>query len=135
ALGHRFRGHSDTEVLTTAMEQWGVEKAIEKFAGMFAFGAYDRQERALWLVRDRVGIKPLYYAHRAGEIAFASELRALSPLSWVDKTIDRDALASYLQYLCVPAPVSIWKGAKKLSPGEILRWDANGPRTWRYWTV
>lgn len=135
AQGVVFRGNSDTEVLVTAIERWGMEATIERIAGMFAFGVYDLHEDVLWLVRDRIGIKPLYYAHRPGQIVFASELQALRPVPWVDREIDRDALASYLQYMCVPAPASILRGVRKLRGGEWLRWDRQSLQLGRYWTV
>ncbi|MCS6777279.1 MAG: asparagine synthase (glutamine-hydrolyzing) [Chloroherpetonaceae bacterium] len=130
-----FRGNSDTEVLVAAIELWGMEATVERIAGMFAFAVYDRHEDALWLVRDRIGIKPLYYAHRPGQIVFASELQALRPVPWIDREIDRDALASYLQYMCVPAPASILRGVRKLRGGEWLRWDRRSLQSGRYWTV
>lgn len=133
--GCRFRGHSDTEVLVTAIEVWGLESAIERLAGMFAFGLYDRQERRLWLVRDRLGIKPLYYAYGPQGIAFASELQALQPLPWLDDRLDTDALHAYFRHLCIPGPATILRGARKLLPGELLRRDAAGVTLQRYWDI
>jgi asparagine synthase (glutamine-hydrolysing) len=135
AIGCRFRGHSDTEVMLAAIETWGLEPAVQRFAGMFAFGLYDRRESCLWLVRDRLGIKPLYYAQRAGELAFASELMALKPLPWLNQTVDLDALYAYFRYLCVPAPATIIDGARKLLPGTMLRWDGDEMRVVRYWDL
>lgn len=123
--GHAFRGESDTEVLLHACMEWGVEIAVKKLEGMFAFGFYDRVEKMLWLVRDPMGIKPLYYAHTERRIAFASELTPLIMLPWVDRGIDQDALFSYFRYGYVPAPASILKGVRKVSSGEIVRY-ANG---------
>ncbi len=133
--GHSFRGHSDTEVMLAAFEEWGVEAALQRFNGMFAFAVWDRQERTLLLARDRMGEKPLYYAERDGEIAFASELSALWQLSWLDKTVDRAALAAYFRYLCVPAPATIVRGARKLRPGEMLKWHEGKSEISSYWSV
>lgn len=132
-LGLKFRGHSDTEVIVAAIEEWGVAAAVKRFVGMFAFGVYDRQEHRIWLVRDRLGIKPLYYANHSGEFAFASELQALKQLPWLDQNIDENALHAYFRYLCVPAPATIIKGAKKLPPASILCWDGKEITISCYW--
>lgn len=133
--GHIFRGHSDTEVMLAAFEEWGVEPALGKFNGMFAFAVWDRQTRRLLLARDRMGEKPLYFAERDGSIAFASELGGLWHLPWLDRRVDRTALAAYLRYLCVPAPATIVRGARKLSPGTIYRWQDGRGETRAYWTI
>lgn len=132
-FGLKFRGHSDTEVIIAAIEEWGVAAAVRRFVGMYAFGVYDRQEQRIWLVRDRLGIKPLYYANHSGEFAFASELQALKQLPWLDQTIDKNALYAYFRYLCVPAPATIIKGAKKLPPASILCWDGKEVIINCYW--
>jgi len=134
-LGHVFRGHSDTEVMLAAFEAWGLEHAIDRFNGMFAFAVWDRRERRLTLARDRMGEKPLYYAKRAGEIAFASELGSLWHLPWLDRRIDRMALAAYFRYLCVPAPAAIVRGARKLEPGTVYRWKEGKGEIHSYWSV
>nr|WP_319564278.1 asparagine synthase (glutamine-hydrolyzing) [uncultured Rhodoferax sp.] len=134
-VGHSFRGHSDTEVMLAAFEEWGVEGALLRFNGMFAFAVWDRKERNLLLARDRMGEKPFYYAERDGEIAFASELSALWQLPWLDKTVDRAALAAYFRYLCVPAPATIVRGARKLRPGEMLKWKDGKSEISSYWSV
>lgn len=133
--GHSFRGHSDTEVILAAFEEWGVEPALEKFNGMFAFAVWDRQIRRLTLARDRMGEKPLYFAERNGNIAFASELTGLWQLPWLDRRIDRDALAAYFRYLCVPAPAAIVCGARKLAPGTLYRWQNGQGELHTYWQV
>ena len=135
ALGHSFRGHSDTEVMLAAFEEWGVEAALQQFNGMFAFAVWDKQERCLLLARDRMGEKPLYYAERGGDIAFASELSGLWQLSWLDKSVDKEALAAYFRYLCVPAPATIVVGARKLQPGEFLKWKNGKGEIASYWSV
>jgi asparagine synthase (glutamine-hydrolysing) len=110
-----LRGHSDTEVLLACIERWGLERAVTKFIGMFAFALWDRAERTLSLVRDRLGVKPLYYEHTANGVTFASELKALGR-----GEVDRDALALYVRYGYVPAPYSIYRGVRKVMPGTIL---------------
>ncbi|SVD13858.1 uncharacterized protein METZ01_LOCUS366712, partial [marine metagenome] len=119
-LGHRFEGHSDTEVMLAAFVQWGVEASVKKFNGMFAFAVWDRLDRRLWLARDRIGEKPLYYGVQNGTLFFASELKAIRANPEFKPEIDRDALASFLRFSYVPAPYSIYRGIKKLIPGHLL---------------
>jgi asparagine synthase (glutamine-hydrolysing) len=118
--GHRFRGHSDTEVLVAALAEWGVRGALERFNGMFALAAWDRRERTLHLARDRSGQKPLYYGWTGGVLLFGSELKALRAHPDFLDVVDRDALAMYLRRRCVPAPRSIYRGVRTLAPGTVL---------------
>lgn len=124
-----FRGHSDTEVLLAAIERWGLRGALERSVGMFALALWDAEERVLWLARDRVGEKPLYYA-RAGPdgraVLFGSELKALRAHPAFQQVIDRDALALYFRFGYVPAPFSIYQGCRKLPPGTVLRIGSDG---------
>jgi asparagine synthase (glutamine-hydrolysing) len=120
SMGHRFRGHSDTEVMLAAMEQWGVDEALPLFNGMFAFAVWDRKERRLHLVRDRLGEKPLYYGWMGQTFLFGSELKALVAHPEFNDEVDRDSLALYLRYNCIPAPYSIYRGIKKLPPATKL---------------
>jgi len=119
-LGHTFRGHSDTEVMLEAVSEWGLETAIRKFVGMFAFALWDRRERVLHLVRDRLGIKPLYCGWQDKTFLFASELKALRAHTDFEPEINRGALALYLRYGYIPQPYSIYQGIWKLPPGHIL---------------
>jgi asparagine synthase (glutamine-hydrolysing) len=124
-LGARqWRGHSDTEVMLEAFESWGVESAVKRFVGMFAFALWDRQGRKLYLVRDRLGIKPLYYGHIGGNIVFGSELKAIRQYPDFQPEIDRDVLTLYLRHNYVPSPHCIYKGLFKLPPGHFLMLDS-----------
>ncbi len=136
-LGVRqWRGHSDTEIMLAAVEQWGVESAIKQFVGMFALALWDRQERKLYLVRDRLGIKPLYYGNVAGNFVFASELKAVRRYPGFMAQINRDSLALYLRFNYVPTPHCIYEGLRKLSPGCILTLDSADatPRINPFWS-
>lgn len=134
ALGFKFRGHSDTEVIVNGFAAWGVRETIEKLIGMFAIAAWDKKDRKLYLVRDRVGIKPVFWGHQNGKFFFASELKAFSQMPEWRPEVNREAVAAYLRYTYVPAPFSIFKNVQKLEPGCILSIRANeGPQFQRYW--
>lgn len=132
--GATFRGHSDTEVLLAAVEAWGLEEALRRANGMFAFALWDREERALTLARDRVGKKPLYYGWFDGVFLFGSELSALRRHPRFDARLDRDALGSFLRYGWLPQQRSIFAGCRKLPAASTLRVTAAGaeaePRAW-----
>src|SRR5579864_8246803 len=136
ASGHRFITESDTEVLVHGYEHWG-EAVVERLNGMFAFAIFDRPRRAVFLARDRVGIKPLHYAVDGRRLVFASELKALLRDPALRKGIDPVALDEYLAYEFVPSPRSIVRGISKLQPGHTLTWslDEGGPRLRRYWAA
>ncbi|HEX9060672.1 MAG TPA: asparagine synthase (glutamine-hydrolyzing) [Clostridia bacterium] len=122
--GHKgcylFKGTSDTEVMLEAFECFGIEASVRKFVGMFAFAVFDRSEKKLYLVRDRVGEKPLYYGVVGSSFVFASEMKAMYVFPGFSNDINRDALALYFRYCYVPAPHTIYKGINKLMPGSIL---------------
>jgi asparagine synthase (glutamine-hydrolysing) len=126
ALGHAFRGHSDTEVMLAAFTEWGVERAVRRFNGMFAFAVWDAEQRVLFLARDRLGEKPLYYGWVGKALVFGSELKALRAHPAFTGDVDRGALALYFRLSCVPAPHTIYRGIRKLPPGKLLTVRANG---------
>ena len=126
AAGERFRGHSDTEVLLAAVERWGLDGALARSAGMFAFALWDRHERRLHLVRDRLGKKPLYFGWVGGRFLFASELKAFHADPAFAPEVDRGALALFLRHSCVPAPYSIYRDVFKLPPAGRLSLRPNG---------
>jgi asparagine synthase (glutamine-hydrolysing) len=140
-VGARFRGHSDTEVMLAAIEAWGIAAAVSRFVGMFAFALWDRAERRLHLVRDRVGIKPLYWGWSRGALLFGSELTALRRHPSFDPRLNRDAVAAFLQFNYVPAPHAIFEGFRKLEPGCIRTFDLAGSepgaegRLTAYWSL
>jgi asparagine synthase (glutamine-hydrolysing) len=136
--GPRLRGHSDTEVILAAIEAWGLGAAVRRFVGMFAFALWDRRERTLHLVRDRLGIKPLYYGWTGNTLIFGSELKALARHPEFHGDIDRDAVALLLRYQCIPAPYCIYRGIRKLLPGTILTLttaDAKNATAVTYWSA
>jgi asparagine synthase (glutamine-hydrolysing) len=132
-----WRGHSDTEVMLEAIERCGLDTAVRRFVGMFAFALWDRLERSLYLVRDRLGIKPLYYGWVNGNFVFASELKALRQYPEFDNSIDRDALALYMRHNYVPAPHSIYRNIYKLKQGHILELKAGDqqPSVRQFWSA
>jgi asparagine synthase (glutamine-hydrolysing) len=123
--GHRFNGHSDSEVMLASFESFGVEAALPQFAGMFALGVWDRKDRILHLIRDRLGKKPLYIASVRGGLVFASELKAILAYPGFQPKIDLSALSMVLQHGFVPDHCCIWEGVFKLPPGTILSVSAS----------
>jgi asparagine synthase (glutamine-hydrolysing) len=136
AKGIVFRGHSDTEVMLEAIAAWGLETAVKQFIGMFAFALWDRKELNLYLVRDRMGIKPLYWGKSGSTFLFASEIKALLAYPEFDPKLNYPALASYLKHAYVPTPMSIYEGIHKLPPGTILCRKPDGLiDQYSYWTL
>ena len=132
--GHRWKtDHSDTEVILHAFEEWGID-CLHRFVGMFAFGLWDARTRDLWLVRDRVGIKPLYHTVHNGRLVFASEIKALLADPQQKRAVDEEAFYHFLSFLTTPAPQTIFAGIQKLPAGCWLRARENGDvRVERWW--
>lgn len=136
--GYTFRGHSDTEILLAAFEAWGVTVTMQRCVGMFAIALWDREDKALHLVRDRMGEKPLYYGDMGGTLLFGSELKALRAHPAWRGDIDRGAVALFLRHNYVPAPYSIYKNVRKVVPGTIVTIRAgrfNAPEITTYWSA
>lgn len=139
---YNWRGHSDTEVVLAAVEAWGLERALGRFVGMFAFALWDKLEQTLYLCRDRLGIKPLYYSRTPKGLLYGSELKALKAHPDFQPVIDRNALTLYLRYNCIPSPYSIFRNTWKLEPGcilkvtnDLIRHDGGLPAAYPYWSA
>lgn len=115
-----WQGHSDTETLLAGLRHWGIEKCLNKLDGMFAFALWDKSKQQLYLARDRMGEKPLYYGRNGDSFLFASELKAITAHSQWQGEINRDALSLFMKYNNVPSPYSIYKGIKKLPPAHFI---------------
>ncbi len=134
-LAMTFRGTSDTEILLEAITRFGVEGALARANGLFAFAAFDRATSTLHLARDHLGIKPLYFSRQNGAVAFASELKALRVLPGFSFTLEPGAVAAYLRHACVPAPQSIFREVEKLLPGERIEITPQSIRRSTYWDL
>ena len=127
--------HSDTEVILHAYERWGID-ALHKFRGMFAFGLWDNRKKELYLVRDRIGIKPLYFSIHHGRLTFASEIKALLKDPDQKRAVNEEALYHYLTFLTTPGPQTLFDGIQKLAPGTWLRVTSDGAvKEYKYWDV
>ena len=136
AAGNTFRGTSDTEVFLEGCVAWGVEATVGRLIGMFAFALWDRREKRLWLGRDRIGIKPLYYGEIDNLFLFGSELKALRAKDGWQPEIDRDALTAYFRFNYIPAPHTIYRNIYKLEPGTLLSLRlGEKPKLERYWDL
>ncbi len=130
-----LRGRSDTEVLVEGIAEWGLRATVEKLNGMFGFAVWDTKERTLSLVRDRMGIKPVYYGNCSGTFLFGSELKALRAHPQFNADIDRSALGSFLEHSYIPSDRSIYQGVHKLPPAHILTLGDGRPKLERYWSI
>jgi asparagine synthase (glutamine-hydrolysing) len=136
ARGVRFRGHSDTEIILEACEAWGPQQAAERLIGMFAFAWWDRRTRRLWLVRDRLGIKPLYWTQTSGAVLFASQPKSFFPHPQWRPFLDRDALAAYFRFGYLPSRHSIYRGLQQVQPGTIVAIDTrHRVETFVFWSA
>lgn len=122
----KWRGHSDTETLLYLLAEWGIEKTLQRLNGMFAFALWDKSEHILYLARDRMGEKPLYYGRSGDIFLFGSELKALRAHANWKSEINRDALTSYLRHNYIPSPYSIYRGIHKLPPAHFVKIQNNG---------
>ena len=128
----RFATQSDTEVLLQAFARWGIA-ALDRLRGMFAFALWDAHEQSLWLVRDRLGVKPLYYARLGQQLLFASEIKALLAHPRVSRRLNSRAVDDFLTYLYIPAPQTAFESVHELPPAHWLRWQNGQTRIERYW--
>jgi asparagine synthase (glutamine-hydrolysing) len=147
SAAHNWKGHSDTETLLAAIEQWGIEQALQKFIGMFALVVWDRELHKLLLARDRMGEKPLYYGWQGSGtkriFLFGSELKALRAHPDFRAEIDRDAIALQARHNYIPAPYTIYRGIRKLAPGHVLElpfddgvaFQDEAPPSRAYWSL
>jgi len=134
ARGHRFRSHCDTEVLLVGYREWGIDALVSRLRGMFAFAVWDNPRRALTLVRDRLGVKPLAFCARHGEIAFASTVAALRSAGF-GGGIDPQAVLEFLEFGYVTEARSIFEGIEKLAPATIAEWRDGRLERRQYWSL
>ncbi|MEZ5923999.1 MAG: asparagine synthase (glutamine-hydrolyzing) [Hyphomicrobiaceae bacterium] len=131
-----WRGHSDTEVILEAFATWGIEQSVQKLIGMFAIALWEVDARRLWLVRDRLGIKPLYWAEMGSSFLFGSELRTLRAHPAFRSEIDRDAASLFLRHNYYPNPHTVFTGVRQLPPGHLLCLEpGRSPRIFPYWSL
>ncbi|MCX6908205.1 MAG: asparagine synthase (glutamine-hydrolyzing) [Verrucomicrobia bacterium] len=132
---HQFRSGTDTEVIIHAYEEWGI-RCVEKFRGMFAFALWDARRGRLWMARDRLGIKPLYWCRTGGKLVFGSEMKSVLASGLVERRLNMDALNRCLAYGCLRAPWSMLSGVQMLPPGHTLTMESGGePVVERYWQL
>ncbi len=129
-----FRSHCDTEVILAAYLKWGIS-CVDRFQGMFAIALYDRETGALYLVRDRIGKKPLYYWKDGGNLVFASELKPIMEYPGFPRNIRRDVIKRYLYQQCVNEPDAIFENVYKVEPGQIVRFCSGKTDMWKYWDI
>src|SRR3990170_6247198 len=132
--GYEFRSRSDTEVILSAWALWG-ESSLDRLRGMFAFAIWDNSQRVLWLARDRLGEKPLYYTFIKNRLIFSSEIRSLLASGVIERRIDSDGLDSYLTFGSVTQPYTLVKNVKSLEPGHFLRFQNGNISIREYWSL
>ena len=132
AAGHQFKTRSDTEVIVHAYEQWGID-CVRRFNGMFAFALWDGERRKLFLARDHLGIKPLYYATVGSQLLFASEIKSLLQHPQCVRAVNMEALAEYCTFRYVPSPKTLFDKIMKLSPAHLMTVSSAGIKSERYW--
>ena len=130
--GHRFRSTSDTEVLLLGYREWGTD-VVQRISGIFAFALWDASARRLFLSRDPLGVKPLFYSDRGGTLRFGSEIKAILSDPAVDRTPDVAALDAFLTFSYTPAPATGFAAVRQLLPGQCALFDRRGGRFWSYW--
>ena len=133
--GHRFNGSSDSEVVLSACQQWGVIEACKRFNGMFALAFWDSLERKIYLARDRMGVKPLYWGKFGKRTVFASELKALRKVPWMPVELNLEATCAYFRYGYYPAPTTVYKGIKKIMPGQVLEISETNETATQFWSL
>lgn len=135
AAGHNFRtDHSDSEVLIHGYKEWGIDGLVEKIIGMFAFAIWDVRKKRLTIVRDRVGVKPVYFTRAGGRFLFGSEIKAILSDPAVPRAVNGTAVSHYLSFMITPAPLTMFRGIFKLPPGHIMEIETDGSaRARRYW--
>lgn len=122
-LGGSFVSDCDTETLVEALSRWGIKKTLRRLNGIFAFAALDREENKLYIVRDRFGVKPIYYQNVADGVAFSSEVRGLKLLTGCSYDVDRAGLGMFLSYRYTPSPYTLWSGVSRVEPGHVVTYD------------
>ena len=132
--GHRFRTKSDVEVIVHLYEEFG-DRLVDYLRGMFAFALWDSRRRRGLVVRDRLGIKPLFYANADGALIFGSEIKAVLASGTVNRQLDHNALDAFLTYTYIPAPLTIYRDVRKLEPGHLLIWDGGKVDNKVYWDL
>jgi len=130
--GHRFRSNSDTEVILAAYREWDAE-VVRKLSGIFAFAIWDAERRRLFLARDPIGIKPLFYSAQHGTLRFGSEIKAILSDPAVDRELDEAAIDAFFTFSYTPAPATGFRHVRQLLPGHFAIVDRSGLRTQRYW--
>ncbi|CAA6817428.1 MAG: Asparagine synthetase [glutamine-hydrolyzing] (EC [uncultured Sulfurovum sp.] len=136
SLGHNFISNSDTEVILYAYKEWGI-KSVHKFIGMFAFVIYDKIKEKLYLLRDRAGVKPLYYYVKNNDFLFSSELKSFHEHQTFSKVINKEILPFYFQFAYIPTPHTIYKNCFKLKPAHYIEYDlkTNKYQMYKYWDI